>query len=63
MWNQVKKAVTDSAREVCSSVRAGTKKTKCEWWNDEVKAIVERKEVSWTGMLRAKDKAVKEIRM
>ena len=47
MWEQVKRAMPESAREVCGSVREGGKNPKSVWWNDEVKAMVRRKEAAW----------------
>ena len=37
MWKQVKRAMLESAREVCGSVRVGRKTPKSVWWN-EIKA-------------------------
>ena len=51
MWEQVKWAMFESAREVCGSVRVGRKNPKRLWWNDEVKAAVTRKEAVWKYML------------
>ena len=45
MWEQVKRAITESAREVCGSVRMEEKNPMSVWWNDEVKAAVKRKNV------------------
>ena len=45
MWDQVKWAMVESAREVCGSVRVGGKNSKSVWRNDEIKAPVRRKEV------------------
>ena len=39
--------MVESARKVCGSVRVEGKNLKCVWWNDEVKAAVERKEAAW----------------
>ena len=46
---QVKRAMVESAREVCSSVRIGGKNPKSLWENDEIKAAVRRKEIAWKG--------------
>ena len=54
MWEQVKWAVVESAREVCGSVREEEKNPKREWWNYDVKAVVKRK------MLSASDEESKE---
>ena len=35
MWEQVKLAMVESAREVCSSVRVGGKNPKGVGWNDD----------------------------
>ena len=40
MWEQVKRAMADSAREMCVSVRVGRKNSKNIWWNDVTKALV-----------------------
>ena len=41
MWEQVKQAMVEIAREL----RVGGKNPKSVWWNDEIKAAVKRKEV------------------
>ena len=44
----MKRAMVESAREVCGSVRGGggnNPKSVC--WNDEIKAAVRREEASW----------------
>ena len=60
MWEQVKRAWVESATELCGSVRVGGKNPKSEWWNDEIKAAVRRKEASWKEVLAAKDEEAKE---
>ena len=50
MWEQVKCAMVDSARKVCGSVKGDGKDV---WWNDMVKAAVERKEAAWKEVLGA----------
>ena len=45
MWEQVKWAMVESAREVCGAVRVGGGNPKSVWLNDQVKAAVKRKEV------------------
>ena len=60
MWEQVKYVLVESARELCGSVRVGGKNPKCVWWNDEVKAVVRRKEAAWKEMLAASDEEAKE---
>ena len=52
MWDQVKLAMVESAREVCGSVRVGGKNPKSVRWNDEIKAADRRKEAAWKGMLQ-----------
>ena len=47
--------MVDIARGVWGSVRVGGKNLKNVWWNDMVKAAVERKEV-----LRAMDEVAKD---
>ena len=42
MWEQVKHAMVESAREVCGLVRVGAKNPKSVWWNDEVKGAIRR---------------------
>ena len=42
MWEQVKRTMVESAREVCSSVREGGKNPKSVWWNDVIKAAFRR---------------------
>ena len=59
MWEQVKRAMVESAR-VCGSVRVGGKNPKSVWWNDEIKAAVRRKEAAWKEVLAASDKEAKE---
>ena len=56
MWEQVKRAMVEIAREVCVSVRVGEGSPKSMWWNDEVKAAVKRKVAAWKEMLGARDK-------
>ena len=49
----------ESTREVCSSVKEGGKNLKSVWWNDEVKATVQKKEAAWK-MLAARYEEAKE---
>ena len=46
MLEQVKRAIVDSAREVCGSVRGEGNNPKNIWWNDVVKVAVERNEAA-----------------
>ena len=36
--------MTESARDVCGSVRVGGENLKIVWWNDAVKSAVKREE-------------------
>ena len=65
MWEQVKGAMADSARGVWLNEDGG-KNPKKIWWNDVVKAAVERKEPAWkkrkdrkTWKSRSEEKVVK----
>ena len=58
MWEQLKWAMVESAREVCGSVRLGGKNPKNVWWKDEVKAAIRRKETAWK-VLAASDEEAK----
>ena len=60
MWEQVKPAMVESVREVCSSVRVGGGKPRKVWWNDQVKVVVKRSEAAWKEVLGAKDEYTKE---
>ena len=44
MWEQVKRAIFESTREVCGSVRVRSGNPKNVLWNDKVKVVVKRKE-------------------
>ena len=57
---QVKRAMVDSAREVCGSEKVRRKNPKNVWWNDMVKAAVERKEGAWKEVLGARYEAKKD---
>ena len=39
MWEQMKRAMVESAREMCGSVRVGGKNQKSVCWNDEIRLI------------------------
>ena len=61
MWEQVKQAIVESAREVCGSVRIGGKNPKSVWWNDdEIKAVIRRKKAAWREVLVVSDEEAKE---
>ena len=47
MWDQVKWAMIESAREMCGSMKVAGKNPTSVWWNNEVKAAVRRKEATW----------------
>ena len=49
-----------SPREVCGSERRREKNPKSMWWNDVVKAAVERKEAVWKKVFEARDEVTKE---
>ena len=57
---QVKRAMVESARELCGSMRVGVKNTKSVWWNNKVKAAVRRKESAWMEVLVAGDEDSKQ---
>ena len=59
MWGHVKRAVFETVREVCSSVRAKEKNPKTVLLNDEIQLAVERKKVAWKEVLEARDEAAK----
>ena len=61
MWEQVKWAMVESARETCGSVRVEGKNPKSVRWNDEIKTAVGRKEAAWKGFLAASDEERKEM--
>ena len=60
MWEQVKRAIVESAREVCGSVRAGGPNPKSFWWGHQVKAVVKRKEDAWKEVLGDTDEDARE---
>ena len=55
MWQQVKQAIVDGTREICSSVieEGGNSKSVC--WNNEVKLPVKKKKAGWKKMRGARD--------
>ena len=56
MWEEVKRARVESAREVCGSVIVGGKNPKSVLWNDEIKAAVKRNQVLVTSNEEAKER-------
>ena len=60
MWGQVKRVVVKSAREVFGSVRVRRGNRKCVGWNDQVKAVVRRKEAAWKEVFGSGDEEAKE---
>ena len=70
MWDKMKRAMVESARKMCGSVRivggnpksvwwnyqvkAAVKRKEDAWWNDQVKAAVRRKEDAWKAVLGAR---------
>ena len=60
MWEQVKREMVESAREVRGSRIVGSKNPKTVLYNDEVKAAVRRKEAAWKGVLATSDKKAKK---
>ena len=59
MWKELKKADADNEREVFVSVRMGRKNPKSEGWNDEVRVVVEMKEMAWKDVLKVRKWIVK----
>ena len=62
MWEQVKRAMVGSTREVFRSVRVGGKNSKSMWWNNEVKAVGRRKEVLAACNEKAKERCMEAYR-
>ena len=54
--------MVESAREVCGSVRVGTRNPKSVWRNDEIKAVVRRKEVLAASVEETKGRCMKVYR-
>ena len=52
--------MVESEREVCGSVRVEGKNPESVWWNDEVKAEVERKEAVRKDEMGARDETAIE---
>ena len=57
VWEQVKRVMVETVREVCGSVR---KNPKCVWWNDVIKAAVKKKKAGCKEELGARDEVPKE---
>ena len=55
MWEQVKRAMVESAGEVWGSVRVGGNNPRNVWWNHEVKAEFRGKEAAWKKVLADSD--------
>ena len=60
MWEIVKRAMVESAREVHGSVKVGGGNPKSVWWNDQVKAAVKKNEAAWKKALGTRDKDTRE---
>ena len=60
MWDKMKRAMVESARKMCGSVRIVGGNPKSVWWNYQVKAAVKRKEDNWKRVLGARDGNAKE---
>ena len=45
MWEQVKQAMAESAREMCGSMREGGGNQKSVWWNDQLKMRLRERRV------------------
>ena len=60
MWEQMKRTMSDNAREVCSSVRVGEKNSKNVYSNNVVKVAPERMEATRREVLRARDEDAKD---
>ena len=52
--------MVESASKACGSVRIAGKNPKSVWWNDQVKAAVQRKEDAWKEVLEARDEYARE---
>ena len=51
--------MVESAKEVCGSIKVGGKNLKSVWWNNEVKAAVNRKEAAWKVLAVSNEEAKK----
>ena len=59
MWEQIKQAMVESARKMCGSMKVGGKNPKSIWWNDYLKAAVQRRVSTWK-VLAASNEEAKE---
>ena len=60
MWEQVKRAMVESAREVSGSMRVGRGNSKSVCWNDQVKTAAKRKEAVGKEVSGARDEDSRE---
>src|SRR5678815_3200129 len=60
IWDQMKKAIFSSAKEVCGCAKVGNKNVNSEWWNEEVMLAVKSKKEAWLNVLKANDEVSKE---
>ena len=60
VWEQVKRAIAESAKELFDSEIMGGKNQKNMECNDKVKAVIRRKEVVWKGVFGATNEEIKE---
>ena len=60
IWDQVKWAMVESAREVYGSMRIGGGNPKTVQWKNQVKAVVKRKEDAWKEVLGTRDEDQRE---
>ena len=59
MWEQVKQAMIESARDVCGSGKGDWENPKSVWWNNEIKAAVKKKKAAWKVGLAASNEEAK----
>ena len=62
MWEQVKRAMVKSAREMWGQVRVGRGNPKNLWWNDQVIAPDKGKEAAWKEVSRCLEVCEEEKR-
>jgi len=63
LWTQVKSKIVGCAREVCGCSKTGRRKKGSEWWSDEVKKGIEKKEDAWKKVLQSGGQEIREQRM